>query len=150
MFSIVFPYFWESSPNATTHSTYPPPPPKHIPKHAQNLIVVEMFLILSKTSGLICWFWKLLDVLEMSGRLRGRVSSNVRQKRSAGSRVMTKKLEKFTTIKSMIIEVWAYFGGSLGRYLGVVWEVFWSDFWAYFWPRFWPGFWPGFWGEEKP
>ena len=45
-------------------------------------------------------FLEVLEVLERSGRLKGRISPNVCQKRSGGFRVMTKKLEKFATIKS--------------------------------------------------
>ncbi len=42
-------------------------------------------------------FLEVLEVLERSGRLKGRVSTNFRQKRSGGLRAMTKKPKILTT-----------------------------------------------------
>lgn len=70
-------------------------PPQNLPKCVQNVIVVEMFEILSKTSGLnslvFLRFWEVLEVLDRSGGLRGRSSPNFRQQRCGESRVTTEK-----------------------------------------------------------
>ena len=53
------------------------------------------------------WFLKVLEVLGRFGRLQGRISTNVRQKRSGGFRAMTKN-KKLTTKKVMTTSMWEH------------------------------------------
>ena len=59
-----------------------------------DLIILKILVLL--------FFVKVLEVLDRSGRLKGIISTNVRQKRSGGLRAMTKKTCCLTTKKERL------------------------------------------------